>query len=122
MQAVSQSQEGALLQGINIHRISGLACIMACSLAAVSGCLMGAIFNLSPFMGDQMLTKAVELVTVAGIGSIGGVLFAGLILGTMDATLPMLMGGAESQALALGIIVLLLLFRPQGFFGREAGL
>jgi len=121
MQAVSQNQEGALLQGINIHRISALACVMACSLAAVSGCLMGAIFNLSPFMGDQMLTKAVELVTVAGIGSIGGVLFAGLILGTMDATLPMLMGGAESQALALGVIVVLLLFRPQGFFGREAG-
>ena len=121
MQAISQHLEGAILQGINVPRISGLACVMACGLAAVAGCLMGAIFNLSPFMGDYMLVKAVELVIVGGIGSIGGVFFAGLLIGTMDATLPLFIGGAGSQAIALGVIVTLLLFRPQGFFGREAG-
>lgn len=119
MQAISQDIEGAALQGIDIHRISALACFIACGLAAVAGCLMGAIFNLSPFMGDYMLVKAVELVILGGIGSISGIFFAGLILGTLDATLPLFISGAACEAISLAVIVIILLFRPQGFLGHE---
>jgi branched-chain amino acid transport system permease protein len=121
MQAVSQNLEGAALQGISVHRISALACALACSLAAVAGCLMGAIFSLSPFMGGQMLLKALELVILGGIGSVGGIFFAGLVIGTLDATLPLLIGGAGSEAIGVGVIITVMLFRPQGFFGREEG-
>jgi branched-chain amino acid transport system permease protein len=121
MQAISQDLKGAALQGISIHRISALACVLTCSLAAVAGCLMGAIFSLSPFMGGQMLLKALELVILGGIGSVGGIFFAGLIIGTLDATLPLFIGGAGSEAIGVGIIITVLLFRPQGFFGRETG-
>jgi branched-chain amino acid transport system permease protein len=120
MQAISQDVEGAALQGISVHRISALACVLACGLAAVAGCLMGAIFNLSPFMGGHMLLKALELVILGGIGSVGGIFFAGLIIGTLDATLPLLISGAASEAIGVGVIITVLLFRPQGFFGREA--
>ena len=119
MQAVAQDVEGAILHGISVNRISALACFIACGLAAVSGSLMGAVFSLSPFMGDYMLVKAVQLVILGGIGSIGGILFAGLIIGGLDATLPLYVSGATSEAIGLGIIILLLLFRPQGFLGRE---
>jgi branched-chain amino acid transport system permease protein len=119
MQAVSQNVEGAALQGISIHRVSALACVMACGLAAVAGCLMGAFLSLTPFMGDYMLVKALVLVILGGIGSMGGIIFAGLIIGGLDATLPLFISGAASEAIALGIIVTILLFRPQGFFGRE---
>lgn len=67
-----------------------------------------------------MLVKAIEIVILAGIGSIGGVLVAGLILGTIDATLPILMSGSASDVVGLGIVILILLFRPQGLFGHEA--
>ncbi|MBN2062050.1 MAG: branched-chain amino acid ABC transporter permease [Deltaproteobacteria bacterium] len=120
MQAISQDLVGAALQGISIHRISGLACVLACSLAAVAGCLMGAIFSLSPFMGGQMLLKALELVILGGIGSVGGIFFAGMIIGTLDATLPLFIGGAGSEAIGVGVIITVMLFRPQGFFGRKA--
>ena len=119
MQAVSQDMEGAALQGINIQRISALACVIACSLASVSGSLMGAIFSLSPFMGGYMLVKAVQLVILGGLGSIGGIFFAGLIIGGLDATLPLLVSGAASEAIGLGIVIALLLLRPHGFFGHE---
>jgi branched-chain amino acid transport system permease protein len=120
MQAISQDVEGAALQGISVHRISALACVLACGLAAVAGCLMGAIFNLSPFMGGHMLLKALELVILGGIGSVGGIFFAGFVIGTLDATLPLFIGGAASEAMGIGVIIMVLLFRPQGFFGREA--
>jgi branched-chain amino acid transport system permease protein len=119
MLAVAQEAEGAALQGINIYRISALACVMGCGLAAVAGSLMGAIFNLSPFMGDYMLVKAIQLVILSGIGSIGGVLIGGLIIGSIDAIVPLFTGGAITQIVGLGIIIVLLLFRPQGLFGHE---
>ena len=81
MQAVSQNREAAALQGISINRISALACAMACGLAAIAGCLMGAYLNLTPFMGDYILNKALILVILAGVGSISGIFCAGLILG-----------------------------------------
>ncbi len=120
MLAISQDSTGAVLQGINIHRISAIATMIACALAAVAGSLIGAIVNINPFMGDYMLVKAIVIVILAGIGSIGGVLPAGLILGTIDATLPILISGSATDAVGFGIVILILLFRPQGLFGHEA--
>ncbi|MGA7678259.1 MAG: branched-chain amino acid ABC transporter permease [Dehalococcoidia bacterium] len=120
MLAISQDIEGASLQGINVHRVSALACALGCGLAAIAGCLMGAFLGLEPFMGDLMLIKVLILVIVAGVGSISGIFITGLILGSLNAVLPVLLNGAVSDAIAVAIVVILLLFRPQGFFGHEA--
>jgi branched-chain amino acid transport system permease protein len=120
MQAISQDIEAAALQGINIHRISALACFIGCGLAAIAGCLIGAYLCIGPFMGDFMLLKVLMLVFLAGIGSISGIIIAGLVLGSLDSILPILISGAASDAITVAIVVVLLLFRPQGFFGREA--
>jgi len=66
-----------------------------------------------------MLVKALELVILGGIGSTGGILFAGLLIGSIDAIVPLYSSGAMGTVIGLAIIVVILLFRPQGFFGRE---
>jgi branched-chain amino acid transport system permease protein len=119
MQAIAQDIEGAYLQGINVHRISALASFIGCGLAAVAGCMMGAYLRLGPYMGDLMLIKALILVILAGVGSVSGILVTGLVLGALDAALPVLVPGAGSDAITVGIVVVLLLIRPQGFFGYE---
>jgi branched-chain amino acid transport system permease protein len=120
MLAISQNMEGAALQGINIHRISALASFIGCALAAVAGCFMGSFLYLTPFMGDYILVKVLILVMIAGVGSINGILVAGLILGGLDAVLPILTSGATSDAIVIMVIVVILLIKPQGFFGLEA--
>ena len=119
MQAVAQNMEGAALQGVNIHLVSTIACVLGCGLAAISGYLMGSYLSLTPFMGDYMLVKVLILVILAGAGSIGGIIITGFILGALNAILPILINGAAADAIAVGIVVVLLLFRPQGFFGHE---
>jgi branched-chain amino acid transport system permease protein len=119
MLAISQDIIGASLQGIKIHRVSALATSISCALAGVTGSLLGSILQLSPYMGDIMLVKAVEVVVLAGIGSISGVPIAGLILGTIDATLPIFSSGSTADAIGLGLIIVILIFRPQGLFGHE---
>jgi branched-chain amino acid transport system permease protein len=119
MQAVAQNKVAAMLQGISVHRISGFACALGCGLAALAGCLMGAFTGLGPFMGDVMLVKVLVVVMLAGVGSFGGIFAGGLILGTLDVILPLLLHGAVSNAISVCVVVFLLLFRPSGFFGRE---
>jgi branched-chain amino acid transport system permease protein len=119
MQAIAQHRQGALLQGINIYRISALAFALGCGLAAIAGCLMGAYLRLSPYMGDLMLVRVLIIVMLAGAGSIGGILIAGLVLGALNAGLPVLIAGAGSDAIIIAVVVVLLLIRPQGFFGYE---
>ena len=119
MQAIAQNMEGALLQGINVHRVSAIACALSCGLAALAGCLIGAYLSLGPFMGDFMLLKVLIVVMLAGVGSIGGIFLTGLILSSLDAVLPMFLSGAISDAISVTIVVIILLLRPKGFFGRE---
>jgi branched-chain amino acid transport system permease protein len=119
MLAVSQDSEGAVLQGIRIYRVSALALAMSCALAGVAGSFMGAVFDLKPFMDGPMVVKAIEVVVLSGVGSIGGILVGGLIIGSVDAILPLFASGAVSQVVGLVIIIVLLLLRPQGLFGRE---
>jgi branched-chain amino acid transport system permease protein len=119
MQAIAQNIEGAALQGIKIHRLSGIASAIGCGLAAIAGCLMGAYLTLGPFMGDVMMVKAIVLVILAGAGSVGGIFVTGLFLGALDAVLPVVLFGAWSDAVAMTVVLVLLLLRPKGFFGHE---
>ena len=119
MLAVAQNAEGAALQGIRIHRVAAIALALGCALAAIAGSLMGAIFDLNTFMGDMILVKAIQIVILSGIGSIGGVLVGGLIIGSLDSVLPLYTTPAITQTVGVAIIILLLLVRPHGLFGRE---
>lgn len=120
MQAIAQNREAAYLQGIRVNRAQSLACAIGCALAAVAGSLMGAYTNLNPFMGDDMLATVLMLVVLAGAGSIGGIVIVGVILGAMNAVLPVIISGDYAYAIYVGVVVIILLFRPQGFFGHEA--
>lgn len=119
MLAVSQNTEGAALQGIRIHRVAAIAVAIGCALAAVAGSLMGAIFDLNTFMGDLILVKAIQVVILGGIGSIGGILAGGLIIGTLDSVLPLYTTPAVTQISGVVFVILLLLIKPTGLFGRE---
>lgn len=119
MLAISQNAEGAILQGVHIERMAALASALGCGLAAVAGVVMGSMYALSPFMGDSILTKVLMLIVIAGAGSVGGVFLAGLLMGALYAGLPMLLPGSASDAVAAIVVCLILLIRPQGFFGHE---
>lgn len=119
MLAVAQDAEGAALQGIDTHRISATATVIACATAALSGSLMATIFSMNPFMGDNILLKAIQVVILSGIGSIGGILAGGLIMGLLNAFLPVLTDASIGELITILIVILILLIRPKGLFGYE---
>jgi branched-chain amino acid transport system permease protein len=119
MLAIAQDREGALLQGINVNRVSAIATMMACGLAGLAGALMSSLYTMGPFMGDPMLLKAITVIILSGIGSIGGIVVGGLIVGMLDALLPVYISGSAAQTIAFGVVMLILLIRPKGLFGYE---
>lgn len=119
MQAVAQNRTGAALQGIKIRRISAIVCALGFGLAAVAGSMMGAYQNLSTNMGDNMTLKILMLVMLAGAGSMNGVIITGILVAFLDSFFPTIVQGYSAAAWSSGIIVVLLLIKPKGFFGHE---
>jgi branched-chain amino acid transport system permease protein len=119
MLAIAQDRDAAALQGINTNRISALACAIGCGLAGLAGGLVGSVLVLHVGMSGTILVKIIAVVIIAGIGSIGGIWAGGLILGALDAVGPYFLTAAVSESLGLGLIILILIIRPQGFFGQE---
>jgi branched-chain amino acid transport system permease protein len=119
MQAVTQNREGAALQGIRFSRIAMLAVSVGFGLAAIAGVFMGSLYNLTPFMGDITLIKVLMLVILAGVGSFNGIFYVGGLLGVLYGALPVVLPGAMVDALASIMVLVLLVIRPQGFFGHE---
>jgi branched-chain amino acid transport system permease protein len=72
-------------------------------------------------MGDDMLATVLMLVIMADTGSIGGIIVVGLILGCLNAVSPVVLTDDYAQAIYVAIVVVILLSRPQGFFGHELG-
>jgi branched-chain amino acid transport system permease protein len=119
MEAISQDAEAASLQGINVNPISAITLAISCSLAAVAGGLMGSLFSLSPMMGSFAITKAIGVIILAGLGSIPGVIVAGLVLGLVDGVVPLYADPTVATMIGFILIIFILLVRPQGLFGHE---
>lgn len=120
MRAVAQDMTAASLQGINIDRVSSVAMFFGCCLAGVAGGLMGAIFVLSPFMGGPVLMTGISVIILGGLGSIVGAVAGGYILGFVDSITTQLFSLYVADAVTFLIIILILLFRPQGLMGHPS--
>jgi branched-chain amino acid transport system permease protein len=119
MLAISQNRTVATLQGINLDRISALAMALGCSLAAIAGGLVGALFTLSPTMGGFALTQGLVVIVLGGLGSISGAVVGGLVVGLIDGIMPTFTTVNIAGLIDFGVVVLILLFRPQGIWGHE---
>ena len=119
MLAISQDREGAALQGINIDRLSAIAMFVGCALAGVAGGLVGALFSLTPTMGGTVLIKGIAVIVLGGLGSIPGAVLGGLIIGLIDGLVPVVTSTYAASLIGFAIVILILLFRPQGLWGHE---
>jgi branched-chain amino acid transport system permease protein len=118
MVASAQNGEGAILQGINPDKMAAIAMAIGCALASAGGTLAGSLFALSPFMGLPPLVKGMTIIVLGGMGSLPGAFIAGMILGLIDGLVPILFGHAWAAIGPLLLVIVVLVIKPQGFFGH----
>jgi branched-chain amino acid transport system permease protein len=119
MRAVARETETATLMGVNLGRIFRLSMILATILAAAAGALLGPIFTMSSTVGVSMSVKALVAITLGGMGSVGGAAIASYMLGMIESFTGTLVGADFAMLIYFLTLILVLLIRPQGFFGFE---
>ncbi len=119
LRATSEDWQTAALNGINIRNTYYIAFALASGLAGFTGVLIATGYSISPSIGLQWTLKALIVVVLAGLGSIRGVLFGGLILGVAEALSAYAFGSEYREIVGLVIFLIVLSVRPQGLFGGE---
>ncbi len=118
VRAVSVNPGSARLVGINVEKVSALAFAIGGAVSAVAGVLISTFITLDASVGVIFTMKALIIVIMGGVGDVRGAIIAALILGLVETTVATLVDPGLTLAAAYFIFLLVLLFRPQGLFGK----
>jgi len=119
MRATAQDKEMARLLGIRVAKMIAITFAYSSMLGAAAGLLIGPIFYVTKEMGGMLGLKAFCASIVGGFGSIPGAILGGVFLGIAEVFAAYYISSAYRDAFAFIILILVLLIRPQGFFGEK---
>ena len=119
IRATGQDREAAGVLGIDSSSVYRSSFAIGLAVLGVAGPMLLATYPVDPFIGDLFGLRAFIVVVLGGIGSIGGALAGGLLVGLIESLGAQFLPITYSQALIFGIFLAVLYFRPQGLFGVE---
>ena len=120
MRAVSYNHTAASLMGININAVISFTFIIGSSLAGAAGILYGLNYpSIDPLMGILPGIKAFVAAVLGGIGNIPGAALGGMIIGLLETFVVGYISPTYRDAIAFGILILILLFKPTGILGKK---
>lgn len=118
MRGVAQNREAALMVGINPRAISRLAVAIGIGLSGLAGAALAPIYAVHPLMGFSFVFKAFAIIIIGGLGNISGAAIAAVALGILESLIGGFLPQVMVDGLAFAAMILILLVRPQGLFGR----
>ena len=104
--------------GVPVNQVYALTFAFGVALAGISGVLLAPIYSVFPTMGRDFVLIAFSVVIIGGMGSIKGAVLAGLLLTQIQSISSLYISPVWSDPLLFGIMVLVLMWRPQGLFGK----
>ena len=105
--------------GVNVRRVFTLTFAASGALAALAGLLLAPVFTVYPQMGVEMILLAFIVVILGGMGSLGGSVVAAFIIGVAQSLFSLWMNPQRVAIAIFGIMIVVLIVRPRGLFGRE---
>ncbi|MFC4551344.1 MULTISPECIES: branched-chain amino acid ABC transporter permease [Halorussus] len=118
IRAVAQNPEAARLVGIDVAHTRAVTFGLSAAIAGGTGSFVAMILNIQPQMGLVYTLKSFVIVVFGGLGSIPGALVGGLLLGSVEELTAGLVGSQWTLAVSFSLLIVLLLVRPSGLFGR----
>lgn len=120
MRATAQNNEVSKLMGININLIIAITFVISGVLACISGILYGANYlQLRTTIGSDISIKVFAAAILGGIGSLPGAVVGGLLIGVVEAVVAAYISVGYRNTIAFVILVIMLLFKPSGLFGKK---
>jgi branched-chain amino acid transport system permease protein len=121
MQATAQDQEAARMMGVDVDRVVVLAFFLGSALAGAAGLIFGLYYNYTSFIiGYTAGLRAFTAAVLGGIGNIPGAMLGGVLIGLIESLGGQYLEVRWTDVIIFSILVLVLVFRPTGLFGRAA--
>lgn len=118
IRATSEHPEVAQLCGIDIRKVRYVTFGLGSAMAAISGALISIIFTINPEMGRMFIGKGFAIIVLGGLGSFVGALLGAIVLGVSETVTAFYATTQMSEGVAYLILLLVLIIRPSGFFGK----
>jgi len=118
VRACSEDAEAGSLLGISPNKVNAVAFAIGIGLAGVAGINFATTYSFDPTYGMDVALKALIALTLGGIGSVGGALVGGIIIGVIEAVASFYVGMGWAQCVLFVIFMATLTLRPNGLFGR----
>ncbi|MGH3169902.1 MAG: ABC transporter permease subunit [Trebonia sp.] len=119
VRATMQDETAARLVGINISRVAAITFGIGVAVTAAGGMVYGATNSFNPNSGYDLISRLLAIIILGGLGSIGGALVASVFMITLESVVD-IWQPEWAIVVFYAALVLVLLIRPTGFFGRKA--
>lgn len=118
IRACGDNYTGALVVGLNVRHYFALTFAIGCACLGAAGAIMVMIVDVHPYLGPPYTLLAFIIVILGGMGSLPGALLGGILIGMSEAMAGILLQPSLKSAFSFAILILVLLFRPQGLLGK----
>jgi branched-chain amino acid transport system permease protein len=119
IRACADNYLGAKVVGLNVKHLYALTFGLGSACVAVAGCMMVLLVDVTPVLGPAYTLLAFVIVIVGGLGSMGGALLGGVLIGASEALAGLFITPSAKSMFSFGLLILVLLFRPQGLLGKK---
>jgi len=119
IRACADNYLGAKVVGLDVKHLYALTFGLGSVCVAVAGCAMAILLEVTPQLGPAYTLLAFVIVIVGGLGSMGGALVGGVLIGVSEAMAGLFIAPSAKSMFSFGLLILVLLFRPQGLLGRK---
>jgi branched-chain amino acid transport system permease protein len=119
IRACADNYTGALVVGLDVRHLYALTFALGAACVGAAGTMMTLIVDVTPIIGPAYTLLAFVIVITGGLGSMPGALIGGVLIGLTEAFAGLLFTPSAKSMFAFGILVLVLLFRPQGILGKR---
>jgi branched-chain amino acid transport system permease protein len=119
IRATSLDREAASLMGINQFRIYNVAFGIGSAISGIAGAVLVPFYNVFPSVGVLFDIKGFIIVVLGGLGSIGGALLGGIIVGVIESVGPQFMAATWTEAIVYALFLVVLFVKPSGLFGMK---
>ena len=119
IRATALNRQAAQLAGVDVFAIYAVTFGIGAAMAGAAGSLLSTTQTISPVMGNTFVGKSFVIATLGGLGTVQGALVGGLLLGLVESIGSALIGPSYQIAIGYALLVLVLIFRPEGVMGRQ---
>lgn len=120
IRACADNLTGARVIGLNVKHLFALSFGLGAACIGAAGCILLMLVDVHPYLATEYTLLAFIVVIVGGLGSLTGALLGGVLVGVSESLAGLLIDPSLKSMVSFGLLILVLLFRPQGLLGKRA--